>query len=170
MHNCHHFPIDSGAGSSNLIAIIAIIISVLSLISSIYLIYLTKRLEILYQEFESLCIKNVENIFSGLDNIFDQNELSLASDHRSHITTIMTELQGFLISLRDSVYSKIDVQSLIDIMELFTEKIYEGNNAKLVEFKGDYYSTKLKIYNSLYNHAIEKEIGMLLLFKKKRTI
>lgn len=170
MHNCIPFSNNSGLASSDYIAIIAIIVSLASLIFSIYLIYLTKRMEILYQEFETLCLKNVENILAGLDKIFDENELKKTDDYRVQITNSMVELQGFLISLRDSVYGKIDVRHLIGITEEFTEKIYDSNNATLLDFKGDYYSTKLKIYNALYNYALEKELRIFLLFKKRNNI
>jgi hypothetical protein len=167
MHNCCPLSYASGLTSSDYIAILAIIVSVASLLFSVYFIYLTKRVEILYQEFENLCIKNVEKILSGLDKIFDENESDKSNDYRSQITYSMLELQGFLVTLKESIYNKIDVKYFITLIEEFTEKIYGSTDATLLDFKGDYYSTKLKIYNALYKYAVEKELRIFFLFKNK---
>jgi len=170
MHNCIPFTNESGLSASDVIAITAIIVSLTSLLFSIYLIYLTKRMEILYQEFETLCIKNVENILSGLDKIFDENELNKTDEFRVQITSSMLELQVFLVSLKDSVYEKINVPHFISLIEDFTEKIYDAKEATLLEFKGAYFSTKLKIYNDLYTYALEKELRIFRRFKKRGQV
>jgi hypothetical protein len=168
MHNCHQIINNQGLSGSDYIAIIAIIVSLTSLFFSIYLIWLTKKMEILYQEYESLCIKNVESILSGLDNLFKEKELENVVAYRNQITNSMLELQGFLVILRNSIYNKIDVQHFVEIIEDFTNKVYGTNDASLLEFKGDYYSTKLKIYNDLYNYALEQELHFMKFLKKKK--
>jgi hypothetical protein len=161
MHNCHPLINNSGFSGSDYIAIIAIVVSLASLFFSIYLIWLTKKMEILYQEYESLCIKNVENILSGLDKIFQNKELENVAAYRNQITNSMVELQGFLVILRNTIYNKIDVQHFIGVIEDFTNKVYGSNEATLLKFKGDYYSTKIIIYNDLYQYALEQELHFL---------
>ena len=169
MHNCLQLIDNSGFSASDYIAVAAIILSLASLLFSMYLIYLTKRMEILYQEYESLCIKNVDNILSGLDKLFDENELENVVAYRNQITNSMVELQGFLVILRNTIYSKIDVQHFIELIEEFTGKIYNANEANLLTFKGDYYSTKLKIYNDLYSYALEKELHFMKFFRMRNN-
>lgn len=168
MHNCHQIIDNSGFSGSDYIAIIAIIISLASLFFSIYLIWLTKKMEILYQEYESLCIKNVDNILSGLDKLFKDRELENVVAYRNQITNSMVELQGFLVILRNTIYNKINVKHFIKIIEDFTNKVYGTNDATLLEFKGDYYSTKLKIYNDLYQYALEQELHFMKFLRGRK--
>lgn len=146
-----------GLKSSDYIALTAIVVSLITLLYSIRNTYKTKRIEIQYSEFEKICIKNIDKILSGLDKLFDEQELQKADDYRKQITAVSVELQCFVVSLKKSVYHKIDVQHFVDIIETFTDSIYNSNGSTLLEFKGEYYTTKLLIYNSLYLHAIQKE-------------
>lgn len=170
MHNCHTYLNESGLGTSEIIAIIAIIISIVTLIFSVYLIYLTKRIEILHQEFDNLCLKNVDGILSGLDKIFISNELDTSKDYREQITVSLVELQVFLLSLKNSIYKKIDLAHIIEIIEEFTETVYNSKEATLLDFKGSYYATKLNIFNALYSYAIQNEFKFFFFFKKRKLM
>ena len=80
----------------------------------------------------------------------------------------MVELQLFLIALRDTTYSKINVDHFIKIIEEFTEKIYKADGSTILNYKGDYYATKLNIYRSLYQYSLEKEVRFLGFFRFKK--
>lgn len=143
--------------ASNLISIVAIIVSIFAIIIAFKTIRASKRLEVKYKEFEKLCLENVEKIFGDLDAIFVGNNAN-SNINKMTVTSVSTEFQIFIISLKLSVYSKIDIQFLITRIEKFTESIYKDNNPSPSSFIGEYYSLKLDIYNYLYTHAISKEI------------
>lgn len=157
MCNCSPNIAENGLESSDYIAILAIIVSILTFINTIRNNYKSKRIEILHSEFNNICIKNVDTILHGLDMIFKEKELESVINYRVQITAISVELQCFVISLRNSVYPQINVERFVRIIEVFTDRIYSSNEAIILDFKGDYYITKLNVYNSLYEHAIQKE-------------
>lgn len=158
MSNCCQVAPDSGIQSSDIISIIAVLISLFSLLFTYLSIYLAKHLEIRYQEFERLCLQNTEHIMSGIDKIFSENEQDLSKKHREGITNILVELQLFLVNLKKSKYNKIELKKIINIIEVFTDAIYKGDELQILNFKGAYFSTKIEIYAALYEYAVKKEL------------
>ena len=144
-------------GTSDLISIAAIFVSLFAIIIAFKTIRASKKLDVKYKEFEKLCLENVEKIFSELDTVFSGNNANSSID-KMIVTSVSTEFQIFIISLKKSVYSKIDINFLIDRIERFSESIYKYNNPSPSSFIGEYYSLKLDVYNYLYKHAISEEI------------
>jgi hypothetical protein len=160
--------IESWYSSSNIIASIAVLISFFTLVASIFIIYTTKRLEIKYLEFEKLCINNIDSILCGLDKLFNKHEHDVIKEHRVKITNTIVELQIFLIRLKEKKYSKIDINKIVVDLEKFTEKVYTDKNLKILRLKGDYYSTKIELYDDLYEYALQKELKFSFIQRRKK--
>jgi hypothetical protein len=145
---------------SEIFAGLALIISIVSLVTSVYLVHYSKKIEIVLKKFDQLCYRNVQKILSNLDSIVDAGFNNPIGPNKSVITDIFVDLQTFLVNLKGSVYSDIDLGELIVTIEGFTDKVYNNNYIFIGDIKGDYYSTKLKIFSLLYSHAIKKEISI----------
>lgn len=143
---------------SDTLSIIALVISILSLFLGLVSIYLTKRIEIVYEKFNKLCLSNVERILSNLDRIFEERSEEQMEHFRQPVTDTLVELQLFLVELK-GIYPRIDLNSVDTISSKFSDTIYlDIGKLKVSNFKSNYFSAKLSILNKLYEFAIRKEL------------
>lgn len=147
--------------ASNIFALCAIFISIVSIFISYRTIFKSKILDLKFHKFENLCLKNINSILKVTDDIFNTKHQDLIDQHRQTITDTITELQTFLVSLRKTTYSDIDMNELISITEIFTDKTYT-NNDKVLNNKSDYLIMKLTINKELYKYASLVEMRFIL--------
>jgi hypothetical protein len=147
--------------ASNIFAFCAILISVASIFISYRTIFKSKVLDLKFHKFENLCLKNINSILKTTDDIFNLKHQDMIDQHLQIITETITELQSFLVSLKKTTYNDIDMDKLIEITEIFTDKTYT-NTDKVLNNKSDYLIMKLNLNKELYKYASLVEMIFIL--------
>jgi hypothetical protein len=125
---------------SLIIAFIALVISIITLIYS-------KRKEIEYDKFKTIAIGQIDEEFDVIFKLIERykrNEIDL-----SYFSDALTNLTLLLLSLR-SIYKKMDIDKLQDIINKFSDNVFENDGDILT----NYIFMKTSLYSKIYNYAL----------------
>lgn len=157
----------SSGNSFDIWQLITLIIAIVAVISSIYSVYLTKQMEVKYDKFKYLCLDFLENKL----NVIEQEITNANTNNNAAIFSItnhFSDLSLIVIEIRN-VYPKLDVDKIQNLTFEFTDLLYK-NTVNITNLHSDFLITKIKIYSSVYDYALEQEmIGMKRLFRKRRS-
>jgi hypothetical protein len=154
----------SSWAAKDYLSIFALVISIFSLVASFYNVHLNKKVEISIAKFNKLCIEYIGQQFIPIEKIFDEKPNRVLALYRNDITIFSTNLQSYLLQLKQANYPSIKIQEFIDALEKFTDKIYDQPSiTEVYELRGDYFEMKLKVHELLYQFAIENELKLYLM-------
>lgn len=138
--------------ASNIFSFILALISIFAIYVAYISIFKSKILDIKFQKFNTLCLQNIEKILSPIDDIFQNFSSDLMQNYRTDITNSMVELQLFLISVKNSLYSDVEISELVILIEEFSDSVYL-NASSVQDSREKYFATKLKLFQLLYKYA-----------------
>ncbi len=143
-------------------SITGLIVAIIAIVITLYAIYAGKRVEISVDKFDKLCREPLEERLKVLDELFDKHRTELIHKHLVLISDITSDL-GLLFVALNSIYPKLDVNSLQDRTHVFSDTAFANNTHRLFFIQSSYLQMKIDLFDQVYKYALYKEVKFLSL-------